>query len=118
MKKKKEVKARISTKLILLGLVLGLPIVLFSARQNTEDRQRASTNAPVISHMPSSTIGVSPAPPACIPRPACLRPTAKPRCELPQPAIGWCPPSNIPLTDDQINTLLIYVSTVIKNLKK
>jgi len=75
---------------------------------------------PVIAHFSETKdtdLSPSPAPsPICIPRPPCL--DANPKCELPQPAIGWCPPSNKPLTNEEINSLIIYMNTVLRNVKK
>lgn len=48
----------------------------------------------------------------CIPRPACLDIH---QCTYPTPPQGWCSTTGKPLTNDEVNRLLIYLNTLLRH---
>lgn len=58
---------------------------------------------------------ISPVPTVtCFPRPSCL--DATPACQLPEPTQGWCPPQQINLSPLQVDNVLTYLNTILRNL--
>lgn len=97
----------------------GLPerIVPCDIESDSSDVEATSTPNPTQTPETTGTQTTptnTPTPGGCLPRPSCL--DQSPPCQLPQPPAGWCPPTNLPLSDNALTNIMVFLNTYIRHL--